>query len=472
MNDRLAKIVLSVLLASFCLIGVGLAFFRPAYFSSGSALGTVLFLQILLMAIWNYRTSFLPVLLAAFLWAGMAVPMNMLWTSGRWFVLAAGALAGLVVYMREPQHQFSLFHFVAFFCVVAALVSAGVSGYPDLAVLKALSLLLLFLYGSFGGRLAAMGREIRFVTGLLLGCELLVYLSAVAYLILRQTIFDNPNSLGAVMGVVAAPLLLWGILISEKTWERRRRTFAFLLSLMLLFTSYARAGFAAAAVSCLLLCVALRRYGLLMKGIAAALLLAALAAATVPLPEHRAESLASVFLYKGRREDGILGSRKSVWDRTVAVIQEHPWFGSGFGTSPTSDEVIQQFGSYQSAPQARREHGNSYLEITEWVGFLGDVPFLALLLLIALNVGRILLRVRRTGNVSFPAAPLAVVLAAGLVHAAFEDWLFAVGYYLCIFFWTLAFILVDLLPLDASPATGPDGVVYAWSNNLRIAPGR
>jgi len=472
MNDRLVKTMLPALMTFCCLIAVGVAFFRPAYFSSASTLGTVLFLQILLMAIWNYRTSFLPVLLAAFLWAGMAVPMNMVWTSGRWFVLAAGAVAGLVVYLRDPQHQFSFFHFAALLCVVAALVSAGVSGYPDLAVLKALSLLLLFLYGSFGGRLAAMGREIRFVTGLLLGCELLIYFSAVAYLILRQTIFDNPNSLGAVMGVVAAPLLLWGILVSEKTWERRRRTFAFLLSLMLLFSSYARAGFAAAAVSCVLLCVALRRYGLLMKGIIAALLLAALAAATVPLPDHRTESLTSVFLYKGRREDGILGSRKSVWDRTVAVIQEHPWFGSGFGTSPTSDEVIQQFGSYESAPQARREHGNSYLEITEWVGFLGDVPFLALLLLIALNVGRVLVRVRRTGNVSFPAVPLAVVLTAGLVHAAFEDWLFAVGYYLCIFFWALAFILVDLLPRDPAPVICEDRIVSSWSDNLRIATGR
>jgi len=41
-------------------------------------------------------------------------------------------------------------------------------------------------------------------------------------------------------------------------------------------------------------------------------------------------------------------------------------------------------------------------------------------------------------------------LAAGLVHAAFEDWLFAAGYYLCVFFWTLAFIMVDVLPPPAA----------------------
>lgn len=469
MNERLPRIVLLALMAVCCLVAVYMAVFRPAYLSSSSDLGRLLFLQILLAAIWNYRARFLPVLLVVFLWAGMALPLNMVWTSGRWFVLGAGALAGLVAFMRERQHRFTRFHFVALFCVVVALVSAEVSAYPHLAVLKAMSLLLLFLYGAFGARLAMMGQEARFVAGLLLGCELLVYFSAVAYLVLRQEVFDNPNSLGAVMGVAAMPVMLWGVLVSEKASVRRRRTFAFLLSLMLLFNSFARAGFAAAAISCVLLCVALRRYRLLIKGMVAALLLAALAAATVPLPEHSSDSLSSVFLYKGRQQDGILGSRRSVWDRTVTVIQTHPWFGSGFGTSLTSDEVVQQFGSYESAPQSRREHGNSYLEITEWVGFLGDIPFFFLLGLIAVKIGRVFLWMRRTGSAFSPAVPLAAVLAAGLVHAAFEDWLFAVGYYLCVFFWVLAFILVDILPAAPSAAPYPQEVASPWANRLHIA---
>jgi hypothetical protein len=42
------------------------------------------------------------------------------------------------------------------------------------------------------------------------------------------------------------------------------------------------------------------------------------------------------------------------------------------------------------------------------------------------------------------------------VHAAFEDWLFAPGYYLCVFFWALAFIMVDVLPaITSSPASAP-----------------
>ena len=42
--------------------------------------------------------------------------------------------------------------------------------------------------------------------------------------------------------------------------------------------------------------------------------------------------------------------------------------------------------------------------------------------------------------------PFALVVLAGLVHAGFEDWLFAVGSYLCVFFWVCAFLLTDLVP--------------------------
>jgi len=471
MSDRLSRFFLPVMIAISCLFAVYAALFRPAYFSSSDALATLLFLQVLLAAIWNYRARFLPLLLAVFLWAGMVLPLNVTWTSGRWLVLAVGALAGLVVYARDQRYYFATFHLVAFFCVVAALVSAAVSAYPSLAFLKATSLLLLFLYGSSGARLAVIGREASFFSKLLLGCELLVYITAISYFIFESEIFGNPNSLGAVMGVAAAPILLWGILVSERPTTRWRRTFAFALALLLLFSSYARAGIAAAVVSCILLCVALRRYGLLLKGLSVALLLAALVAAVVPLHQQPSESLTSVFVYKGRREDGILASRKSIWDETVSAIQEHPWLGSGFGTSPTSSEVVQQrSGSFESLREATREHGNSYLAITEWVGFLGDVPFFALVILIALNVGRALVRMRRTGNVFSPAIPLAGVLAAGLVHAAFEDWLFAVGYYLCVFFWTLAFIMVDVLPATApSAAPSAQSAPRAWANSFSTA---
>jgi len=468
MSDRLSTFFLPVMIVISCLFALYSVVLRPAYFSNSDELATLLFLQVLLAAIWNYRARFFPMLLAVFLWAGMALPLNVAWTSGRWIVLAVGAVAGLIVYARDPRYSFSTFHLVALFCVVAALVSAAASSYPSLALLKATSLLLLFLYGSTGARMAVIGREAIFVSRLLLSCELLVYITGIFYFVFRSQIFGNPNSLGAVMGVAAAPILLWGILISDRPTTRWRRTFAFALALLLLFSSYARAGIAGAVVSCSLLCLALRRYGLLLRGVSLAVALAAIVAAVVPLHQQPSESLTSVFVYKGRREDGILASRRPIWDETLSDIQEHPWLGSGFGTSPTSSEVVQQPGSFESFREATREHGNSYLAITEWVGLVGDIPFLALVILIAVNVGRALAQIRRTGNLFSPAIPLAGVLAAGLVHAAFEDWLFAVGYYLCIFFWTLAFVMVDILPLSApSPASAALRTPRKWANEFR-----
>ncbi len=449
MSDRLPRSFVTVMIGIFCMFVLCTVVFRPAYFSNSDDLATLLFLQVLLAAIWNYRTRFFPLLLAAFMWAGMVLPLNVAWTTGRWIVLAVGALAGLVVYARDQRYSFATFHLVAFFCVVSALVSAAVSAYPSLAFLKAMSVLLLFLYGSTGARLAVMGSEESFFSNLLLGCELLVYITAISYFIFRSEIFGNPNSLGAVMGVAVAPVLLWGILTSERSTIRWRRTFAFALALLLLFSSYARAGIAGAAASCILLCLASRRYGLLLKGAGLALALAAFVAAVVPLHQQPSDSLTSAFVYKGRREDGILASRRPIWDETVSAIQEHPWLGSGFGTSLTSMEIVQRPESFESLRQATREHGNSYLAITEWVGFVGDVPFFGLVILAAANVWRALAQMRRNKNVLSPAIPLAGVLAAGLVHAAFEDWLFAPGYYLCIFFWTLAFIMVDVLPVNA-----------------------
>ena len=80
-------------------------------------------------------------------------------------------------------------------------------------------------------------------------------------------------------------------------------------------------------------------------------------------------------LYKGHENDGVLGSRLSPWDETVNVIQEHPWFGSGFGTSVTTGQEDMGVGQYATVVAATREHGNSYLAAIEGVGLLGVLPF-------------------------------------------------------------------------------------------------
>jgi len=423
-----------------------LASWQP-WLTDPNTLATLIFLELILAALWSYRSRFFPLLLGAFLCAGIMFSFSGAFRTGRWLVLAVAAAAGVIVYMKQRQLHLTVFHSLAWVCVVTALASAVVSAYPQVAVLKALSLLLLFLYGATGARLAMLGHEHAFLSSFMAGCEWVVYLAAIAYFLFEFPIFGNPNSLGAVMGVVAVPMLFWGILVNEPSPRRSRYTAALVVALILLFTSYARAGFAAAACTCVLMCLTLRRYRLLAKGVCLCLLLAAAVAAIVPQYNEPSGSLTSTFLYKGKREQGIFGSRKSIWDHTVAVIREHPWLGSGFGTSTTSyEDDSRELAAVQSSVQASREHGNSYLAITEWVGLLGDAPFLCLLLLIVLNLSRVLVWVRRSGSVSSPAVPVAMVVLAGLVHAAFEDWLFAVGYYLCVLFWTFAFILVDLVP--------------------------
>jgi len=52
----------------------------------------------------------------------------------------------------------------------------------------------------------------------------------------------------------------------------------------------------------------------------------------------------------------------------------------------------------------------------------------------------------RTTNPRHYSIPLAMVVLSGVVHAGFEDWLFAVGSYPCVYFWVFAFILADLVP--------------------------
>jgi hypothetical protein len=89
--------------------------------------------------------------------------------------------------------------------------------------------------------------------------------------------------------------------------------------------------------------------------------------------------------------------------------------------------------------RTEREHGSSYMTIAEWVGLLGVLPFVALL---AVDGSERMegLRVDETNGRSAPLLDsLAMVVLSGPVHANFEDWLFAVGSYLCVFFWVLPF---------------------------------
>jgi O-antigen ligase len=450
-----------IVVAGFVLLGF-ILYARPQYLANPQVLGAVIASQILLFSLARYKQFFFVILMAAFLWAGIDLPLSGSWLQGRWIVLAIGALTGLAIYMRDPNHRFGLIHLMALSCVLSAVVSASVSAYPQEALLKSLSLFLLFLYGATGARLAVpLFEPQKFFRKLLVACEAITYVTAVAYLLLRWSIFGNPNSLGAIMGVVVVPVMLWGFLCAESIMTKRRLGFCLALAIALLMSTYARAGIAGAAVACFTVCIAMRQYRLLIGGMAASLVIATLTAVLIPQPTGMIEdgapkSISSLFLYKGKPAEDLMASRRGPWDQTVAVIKQHPWFGSGFGTSVTNRSA-----TYFELTRARfvdsrmiREHGNSYLAIAEWSGLLGVFPFYLLIGATAAQAKTALMRLRRSGNIFAPTVPAAAILVAGLIDAGFEDWLFAVGYYLSVFLWAMTFILADLLHSPGAEASG------------------
>jgi len=417
------------------------------YFGNVSFLGGILMLEILVASVWKYSQRFLPLLMIAFLWASMTVPLQSAWTSGRWGVLMVGAGVGFIAWTRNPRSTFGSLHLIAFFCVCAAFVSATVSQYVEMATLKALSLLLLFLYCGSGARLAMLGRERQFFNGLLWATEGLVYVTAICYFVFGANIWGNPNSLGAAMAVGAFPVLLWGWRNSDGPIENLRRLIALLVCAYLIRFSMARAGMVAALVVTTVFCLCLRQYKLLVKMAAVVLFFVAISGMLAPETlSDQISQLEDAFLYKGHKQDGLLGSRKSPWENSIASIKEHPMFGTGYGTSPTGEDPGFTFGTTSSSAETEREHGSSYVTIAEWVGLVGVLPFIALLGLTLLNLRRACSTMLKTADPSHYSIPLAMVMLAGLVHANFEDWLFAVGSYLSVLFWIFAFLLADALP--------------------------
>jgi O-antigen ligase len=447
--DRIPKIVLVAgVLMGTVLLGY-LAYFRPGYFTSQSNLGALVFLEMMAVAVCMYRRVFFPVVIVTFLLAGVNLPVGSVWTATRWGVLAAGAVAGtLIMLLRDRRYNFGLFHMLALFAVLAALVSAAVSRYTNLSLLKVLSLFLLFAYTSTGARLAVKGRENLFFSGLVKGVEIFVGVMAVLYLAGIEAM-GNPNSLGAVMAVVASPILLWGVIVSETRGQYRRRLALFAVSFYLIFASHSRASMAAAFVACGLLCLALKKYRLLIQGAGIMVILIATLAILQPQRFSRyISSFTSTVVYKGKDpKEGLLFSRKSPWQDAMDSIDKHFWFGTGFGTADNGRDATEDLGTFASSMLTSAERGSSYLAIVTWVGMAGILPFLLLVCVLLKKILEALAWMRRTANPLHPVVPLAAVLLAGLIHAGLEDWLFAPGYYLCVFFWSLAFIFVDQVQL-------------------------
>jgi O-antigen ligase len=161
--------------------------------------------------------------------------------------------------------------------------------------------------------------------------------------------------------------------------------------------------------------------------------------------------LTDTVIFKGKDpSEGLLGSRLSPWQAAVDSIHNHFWFGTGFGTSDNGQDATEDVGKFSTLVAASSEHGSSYLAIITWVGMVGVLPFVLLMVTLSRKVVETVVWMRRTGNAYHPAVPLAMVVFAGMLHAALEDWLFAPGYYLCVFYWSVAFIFVDYVPALAT----------------------
>jgi O-antigen ligase len=424
---------------------------RPAVFANTTYLGAILAVQIAVVGLAHFEEVFFPLLIGTFLWAGSALPLFGVAMSLRWLFLGVGALGGFIIWVQSPRmRHFDAFHLVAMFCVLSALVSALVSETPRVALLKVLSLFMLFLYASSGARLAIAGREKRFVDGLVLACEILAYLSAACYFVLGFGVFGNPNALGAVIGVVAVPVLLWAALVADSRNLKQRRFLALALCGGLLYQSNSRASILGAVVVVLLFTIALRRQRLLLQVAFVSFFFLTLMA--VVNPSHVSDLFSSftgrvIYKVQANRVGGVFESRMSPWTETFSSVKRHPWFGTGFGTDELGELRPEgESSSIATVEGSNREHGNSYLAMTSYMGLFGALPFLVLLIMLARILFRIFLWMRRTGNPYHYCIPFALIAITGLVHAFFEDWLFAVGSYLCIFFWVSAFLVIDLAP--------------------------
>lgn len=430
---------------------------RPGLVANATYLGGLLALEIVLACLWRFEAVFFPVTILCFLSADTANPLAGESFTLRWLFLAVGALAGSVIWIKSSRaRHFELFHLVALFCVLSAFASASASSAPVTASLKVASLFLLFLYASTGGRVALAGRERSFVHLLVRASEILVFGVSILYFA-GDNVFGNPNNLGAMIGVVATPILLWAALVAESRTERQRRCIALALCGVLLYVTVCRAAIVADVLVAVGLTIALRRPRLLLRAaFVAAFFLEAMAVAN---PAHMAEfmdSLSGRFIFKiqgERTHQGVFGSRETPWDQTLAAVKKHPFFGTGFGTSDLGTELPDfQRSMVYTKEVSNREHGSSYLALAEYMGLLGILPFLVLFLLLIRAAARAYAWMHKTGSAHHYSVPFAMIITAGLIHASFEDWLFAAGSYLCVFFWVSAFLLIDLAPaIQAEP---------------------
>jgi len=419
---------------------------RPYLFGESNLVALLVLVAVGFIAS-RYETHFWTVMVAVFFWAGSAFPLAGAMNVFRWVVLGLGAFLSLGYYARRTNRiPFNHLHLLGLFAVMAAFASAMVSVNPLMTVLKALSLAALFVYASVGARILWSRNPEPFVRRLVLMAEGLVYFTAIAYSASFE-VWGNPNSLGLIMGCICWPVLLWRFILLRARHEYPRRFIALFVCGALLLLSLSRASLTAACVISMFLLVGARRYRTLLMGVS---LFAAILLNTFLVMPERFQNASDTLMYKKGDRGNVMDSRNKPWERSLRTFRDHPWLGVGFGAADNSSEW--RFG-YATQGQLSRERGSSYLTMLETTGILGTLPCALLLLGLIREILRVFFWLRRTGKVNQPAVVAAAIILAGLVNGVFEDWMFAVGYYMSVIFWVLALSLRDWMACPVWPDT-------------------
>jgi len=409
---------------------------RPYLFGESNVI-SLLVLVVAGMIASQYQTHFWTIMISVFFWAGSALPLAGAMSLFRWVVLGLGAFLAIAYYARMANRiPFNYLHLLGLFTVIAAFASALVSVNPMMTVLKSLSLAALFVYASMGARVLWSRNPEAFVRKLVLMAEGLVYFFTVCYAA-SFAVWGNSNSLGLIMGCLCWPVLLWRFILPPARQGPPRRFIPLFLCGALLVLSLSRASMMAAFLTSIFLLVGSRRYRTLLMGLS---LFAAILLNMFLLAPARFQSASDTLLYKKGERGQLMDSRQKPWERSLATFREHPWLGLGFGAADNSTDA--RF-AYVTQGHLTRERGSSYLTILETTGVIGTFFFALLLLALTWEIWAIFLWLRRTGKVNQPAVVAAAIMLAGLVNAAFEDWMFAVGYYMSVIFWVLALSLRD-----------------------------
>src|ERR1700736_3258347 len=118
---------------------------HPGYFTNKTSLAGILLLEVVAFAVWHYEKGFFPVLMLAFLWAGVALPLVGAANLLRWVFLFVGAVVGVIKWGESVERRpFQPIHLVALLCILASAVSSMVSARLLVSLLKGASLFLLF----------------------------------------------------------------------------------------------------------------------------------------------------------------------------------------------------------------------------------------------------------------------------------------------------------------------------------------